>query len=169
MGLGNPGKEYIDTRHNVGFMFLDYLSEKFDIKTTDIAKEYMVTSFSDIDINLFRPQLFMNNSGGALYEYWKYKNYKEKELLIVHDDLDLKLGEFKIQKGKAPKQHKGVKSLESNIDLKESYRLRIGIENRQDKAMPGSSYVLKRFESEELIILKQTFDEIWKSFETKEK
>ena len=110
-GLGNPGKEYENTRHNAGFMFVDTLREKFLYQNTLIATEWRVEntfqseiafikSGSKIVAILQKPQTFMNNSGIAVEKIMKKFEISMEEFTLVHDELDIKLGEFKIQSGK---------------------------------------------------------------------
>lgn len=165
-GLGNPGKEYENTRHNAGFMFVDALREKFLYQNTLIATEWrmentfqseiaFIKSGSKIVAILQKPQTFMNNSGIAVEKIMKKFEISMEEFTLVHDELDIKLGEFKIQSGKSPLGHNGVLSVESALGSKNFRRVRLGVENRENKNIPGMDYVLGKFNKEE----KESFDE----------
>lgn len=160
IGLGNPGKDYEKTRHNAGFMFVDYLLDK--LKDKEILpkklKDSLIIRTRD-DLVLVKPQTFMNDSGLAVKDVVKWLDVDiEKELILVHDDLDIPLGKYKLQFVKSPKDHKGVKSVEDHLGTVEFYRLRIGVDNRGDKKMDGDKYVLQRFGEEELIEIVNVFE-----------
>lgn len=176
VGLGNPEKKYINTRHNTGFLFLDRVQEKFmylgDIYATEWREETTFNSLlsfikegSKIIAILQKPLTYMNNSGSMVSKVMeKYElGAPEENLILVHDDLDLKLGKFKIQQGKSPLGHNGVKSVEQKVGTNSFQRIRIGIENRVDAKIPGEDYVLMNFTKEERIILDETLEEATKS------
>lgn len=162
VGLGNPGDEYELTRHNAGFMFIDYLVSR-DLKIGSTEKKFKQSFIYAFDENtlLLKPQTFMNNSGQAIKEAVKWFDISiEKGLVIVHDDLDIPLGKYKYHFARSPKDHNGVKSVEDHLGTKQFYRLRIGIENRKNKQIPGEKYVLEKFKKEELDTLVEVFKEI---------
>ena len=172
VGLGNPGKEYANSRHNAGFMFLEALKDKFlyqkDIYATEWREEdtfqseiSFVKRGSTIVAVLVKPKTFMNNSGEAVSKIVKkleIENISEN-MVLVHDDLDIALGEFKIQIGKSPNGHNGVKSVEDRLGTNNFKRVRIGVENRQEKSIKGEDYVLMKFTKEEKIILDETIQQ----------
>jgi len=165
-GLGNPGEKYSETRHNVGFLFLDTLREKFlyqrDISATDWKKEKAFSSEicflkegSKVLAMLQKPLTYMNRSGEAVSKIirkYEIGNLSD-DFILVHDDLDIPLGKFKIQKGKSPFGHNGVRSVEERLKENEFKRVRIGIEGRDNMNIPGEDYVLMRFTSSEKEIL----------------
>ncbi|MFC1710953.1 aminoacyl-tRNA hydrolase, partial [Patescibacteria group bacterium] len=138
IGLGNPGKKFIYTRHNVGFMLVDKLVEtlakkpKWQESKKGKLKYCWVKALNN-DIELIKPQTFMNKSGLAASYLKKkhFKDFKTKNVFVVHDDLDIQIGDYKIQLGKGPKQHNGLNSLENHLQTKEFWRIRIGVENRK--------------------------------------
>lgn len=139
VGLGNPGAKYEQTRHNVGFMFLDYLKQQHKL---------------DKQVQTLKPETYMNRSGIAVSRELSFYKLQPADLMVVHDDLDLKLGEFKIQFGKGPKLHNGIESIEHSIGSKEFWRVRVGVDNRvPDNRVSGESYVLQNFTPEELLLL----------------
>lgn len=165
VGLGNVGEKYSHTRHNAGFLFLDYLVHFF-LKSKGYTSDsqenkfYKVYKFEGLDVVCIKPSLMMNRSGEALMEFVKYKNYSLSEILVVHDDLDIVLGKYKLQVSKSPKLHNGISSIERLLAGKDFYRLRIGIENRKGITIPGLSYVLQKFSTEELNQLDLVFNDI---------
>ena len=134
-GLGNPGEKYAHTRHNVGFMFLDYLlSEvspsppwKFDTYTN---AEITKTNSMKLHAILAKPQTFMNRSGESIRSIAKNNSLSPIDILVAHDDLDLELGNFKIQLGVGPKKHNGLSSIQDQLHTPDFWRIRIGVDNR---------------------------------------
>ena len=163
IGLGNPGKEYENTRHNVGFMFVDYILNT--MKKEDIREKKLKNSITYVFRDKFilsKPQTFMNKSGEAVREIvkWFDSDIMDK-LYIVHDDLDIGLGSFKIQFAKSSRDHNGILSIEKQLSTKDFYRVRIGIDNRDKYRIPGEKYVLERFKTEELNKFGTLFDEVY--------
>src|SRR3989344_1920843 len=159
IGLGNPGAEYVATRHNAGVMLVDKLAQRLN-SDYGWRKFYDAMVFKTEDLWLVKTKsVFMNESGKLLL------GLPEGELWVAHDDLDLKLGEYKIQKGKGPKGHNGVESVENALKTKDFWRIRIGIDNRTSSSEPvsGEEYVLQRFTAEERGILERVLDEICKT------
>jgi PTH1 family peptidyl-tRNA hydrolase len=159
IGLGNPGEKYQMTRHNAGLMLLDdVVKNSQDFKTN---KRFQCQILKRGRLVFIRPRVYMNNSGlmvGRLVNHFKANL---ADLWIFHDDLDLKLGDYKIQKAKGPKDHKGLISIESVLGKKGFWRVRIGIDNRKlDSKISGEKYVLQNFSTEELQILKSLFQDI---------
>jgi len=157
IGLGNPGKKYKNTWHNTGFIFLDKLKEKLEYQFHEVnKKEYELTTFPTLKLKLLKPLTFMNNSGSVVADYLKNSPVEPKNILIVHDDLDLSLGKFKLQFNKFPKVHNGINSIHEKTDRKNYNYLRFGIETRNRLAKlrtSGSDYVLlsmKKGESEQM-------------------
>jgi PTH1 family peptidyl-tRNA hydrolase len=171
-GLGNPGEKYSNTRHNVGFLFLDALREMFlyqkDISATDWKKEKIFSSElaflkegSRVIATMQKPSTYMNRSGEAVAKL--IKKYEIVDLadnfILVHDDLDIPLGKFKIQRGKSPLGHNGVKSVEDRVGLVDFKRVRIGVEARENRNIPGEDYVLTKFSKDEREIIDEVIQE----------
>lgn len=166
IGLGNEGDEYESTRHNAGFMLIDYLLDQFDSSNKIKLKNSSAFKISD-NLLLAKTKTFMSGSGGAIREAVKWFDVGiEEELILAHDDLDIPLGKFKLQQGKSPVGHNGVLSVEKALGTTRFQRLRIGIENRSRKNISGSKYVMSKFSEEELISLKETFEQIRKRLVT---
>lgn len=170
VGLGNPGKEYEKNRHNAGYMFVDFFKKNSNIKkdwkfdkysNSEIAKITFQTPKGELTALLAKPQTFMNRSGEAVRTLLTKDHIEINNLIVVHDDLDIELGKFKIQNGTGPKVHNGISSIESTLKNTQFPRIRIGIDNRNNEfRMPGESYVLQNFNSDELKKLQSVFPDI---------
>ncbi len=154
VGLGNPGEKYKNTRHNVGFMVIDQLISSLPADCEwEVAQKYdcSVCRSTRWEAMFVKPLTFMNKSGVAVKKLVDYYKIKADKLYIVHDDLDIALGEFKIHEGRGPKEHMGLLSIEGLLGRKDFWRIRVGVENRgQDSQVSGEEYVLQQFSKEEL-------------------
>ena len=160
VGIGNPGEEYAKTRHNVGFMVLDALALKTKhprLKTENTRLDYkkklksLVLNFKS-SVILAKPQILMNNSGIVVKKLVDHLTMKQlNNLYVIHDDLDIKLGEYKIQFAKGPKEHKGLLSIYKELDTKDFWHVRVGVDNRvAGTRIPGEDYVLQYFNEAEI-------------------
>lgn len=161
VGLGNPGPEYQRTRHNVGFVFLDKLTkgERFSFDKKMEGEVLKLKNFV-----LLKPHTFMNDSGRAVRKIVDFYKMSVESVIVVHDDLDIAFGEYKIQKEKGPKVHNGVKSVEECLGRADFWRVRIGIDNRQPGVGygTGADYVLSKFSNVEQEELEKMFDDVVK-------
>lgn len=169
MGLGNPGKDYEQTRHNAGFALIDYLASKFSLTLKFDKKfqaEYVKTEIINHavaqDLCLIKSTAFMNNSGRSLRAFLAYfypeilEEDEGNHLIVAHDDLDLNLGDFKLQKGKGPKIHNGLNSIYSQLGHKNFWHLRLGVDSRNgERNIPPSDYVLMKMLREEQVKLQE--------------
>lgn len=138
IGLGNPGAAYLNTRHNVGFLVVD---ELLKIKLPK-------------DIVVRKSNVFMNESGSCIHVLLHEYKIDLSDLYIVHDDLDIPLGSFKIQFGRGPKDHNGLKSIDETMGTDQYWHVRVGVDNRPlDNRPMGEEYVLQNFTDEERRIL----------------
>jgi PTH1 family peptidyl-tRNA hydrolase len=167
-GLGNTGKKYEKTRHNAGFMFVDYFWEKYQEEFCFDAWRQCKRLKSEISYGklgkhrliLLKPQTFMNLSGEALAAAKKYYKVKLEDLIVAHDDIDLPLGKYKVSVDSSSAGHNGAQNIIDAIGTKNFTRLRIGIENRTDKnKTPTEKYVLGKFTAAEMKIISRVFDE----------
>ena len=164
VGLGNPGEKYKNTRHNLGFLFIDRLAKQ--LKAPDLKYEKQTlseTSESSYKIKarsyklvLAKPQAFMNKSGSAVLLLAKRFRTKSENILIVHDDIDILWGKFKFSFGRSSAGHKGVESIIKALKTKNFWRLRIGIQPTLKKHTPADKIILKKFTPAELNTLNQT-------------
>jgi len=161
VGLGNPGEEYKKTRHNAGFMFVDKLAGKESF-SFDKKREAEVLGVKNLI--LIKPQTLMNDSGRAVRKIMDFYKLGTPDVVVVHDDLDIAFGEYKIQKEKGPKIHNGVRSVEQCLGRTDFLRVRIGIDNRQPGLHygTGADYVLSSLSKEEIKELDALFEEIIK-------
>lgn len=163
VGLGNPGKEYTNTRHNVGFSFIDsYLESKgIDEKwTKKFDGLYLETKLNNEKVYFLKPQTYMNLSGNSVKKLVDYFNIEIDDILIISDDLDLNVGNFKLRLNGTSGGHNGLKSIESSLGTNNYKRLKIGISN--DKEKDTKDYVLGNFSKEE----KEVLNELYKSLHT---
>jgi len=155
VGLGNPGKEYQKTRHNAGFLAMDKIVSQYsDIPTFNFQSKFKAEISQGIINNekviLVKPMTFMNNSGQAVQAVLDYYKINPKNIIIIHDDLDIPLGEFKISKNKNSGGHKGVQSIIDYLETKDFARIRIGIGTERNKKIPTEKFVLEKFSGEEM-------------------
>lgn len=160
VGLGNPGLEYVATRHNAGFRVADELA-----KQLDISFQYAPKMFSEVAKNteyvVVKPQTFMNDSGKAVQAVLHFFKLSWEDLVVVHDDLDIPFGSYKIQQGTGPKTHNGLTSIYLSLGTRDFTHVRIGVDNRQGgKTMPPKNYVLQPFLKEEEPVLKTVVENI---------
>lgn len=155
VGLGNPGNEYLRTRHNAGFMVVDILVRELGAPAFLYKKDLFSEVSKSSTLILLKPQTYMNESGKAVRAVLDF--YKDAidlpladNLLVIHDDLDIPFGQYKLQQSKKPKVHNGLSSIHAYIHEENFWYLRIGIDARQgDRSIPGKSYVLQPFSLEE--------------------
>ena len=154
-GLGNPGKEYTFTRHNVGYMVLDLLGMSYGIQVKMRSKGMVFGKgiIQGIDVVLAKPTTYMNLSGDPLRSI----DLDPSDLIVVHDDMDIPLGEVRVKKGGGTGGHKGVKSIMDSIGTDEFVRVRCGI-GRPEEAMDAVDYVLSPFSKDQMVILRKELD-----------
>ncbi len=167
VGLGNPGKEYAKTRHNVGFMVLDKIAQirqcdtwRLDKKSNALLADCVKPRFTQ-SIVLAKPQTFMNNSGKAVKSLLpKLGLGKTKpSLVVVHDDIDISLGKVKVSKGSGSAGHKGVDSIIQSLGTKNFTRIRIGIQPAVGKPEGVENFVLQRFKGKERLFLQDAIQQ----------
>lgn len=180
VGLGNVGIKYQNTRHNIGFRLLDQLKLTFGqaagYTVDDFKKElkfkaaiaHVRGNQGQIKYLLVKPSSMMNLSGLSVALLLKfYKLNPEQDLVVIFDDLDIKLGSYKIDRKKSPKTHKGVSSVVTHIYTNNFVKVRIGIDNRLSQSrVPGDVYVLDDFtREEENLIEKEVFPRLLKDLQ----
>lgn len=162
VGLGNPGEKFVNTRHNVGFDVVDAFIRRLT-QTPRVEKKLDSEIFvgQKERIALAKPQTFMNNSGTSVKKITIQYKIKTADLWVIHDDLDLRLGAYKIQKGVGPKLHYGVSSIEENLGSSDFWRVRVGVDNRKNgEKIQGEEYVLRKFSDEETLAVTEVIDQI---------
>ncbi len=175
VGLGNPGDRYEQTKHNAGFMLLDYIVEKKGL-TWEQNKKFNCFVAKGIDSFFIKPLSFMNNSGRSVQAVLSYYKLlpkklgliKEKnsdlsdKLIVAHDDLDINLGKYKTSVNSRSAGHNGVQSIINHLKTKNFTRIRIGIKNEEKKQIPVIKQVLMRFDKEEEKDIKEVIKNIEK-------
>lgn len=149
VGLGNPGKEYEKTRHNVGFMVMDCLADDFhvSIKTKKFKGEYVKLKYQGEDIILLKPMTYMNNSGEAVSQVMNFFKIDVDDLLVIYDDMDMPTGKLRLRQSGSAGGHNGVKSIIAHVGTQNFKRIRVGIDKHPQ--IPVVDYVLGRFTKEQ--------------------
>lgn len=173
IGLGNPGDQYDRTRHNAGWFVLDELVQRWSDSTIPptwkyekkIDAEVCKITFGQNEVVCLKPQTYMNESGKTAAAAAKWyldidptvsEDQEFSHIVVFHDDLDLVLGQYKLQFNSGPKIHNGVNSVRQHLHSTHLWTARIGVDTRQgDRSIPGKAYVLQRFSPEEKQTLKQ--------------
>ncbi len=158
VGLGNPGQQYLMTRHNIGFMAVDAVANSYDFPSfkKKFQSDYSERKIGDVAVGLLKPQTFMNLSGSSVQSAMAFYKLKPEQIIVIHDDLDLVPGQVKVKLAGGAGGHNGLKSIDQSIS-NNYWRLRLGIGHPGDRHLV-TSYVLSAFPStdhEWLIILLQ--------------
>lgn len=150
VGLGNPGREYRENRHNVGFMVIDNLAESLKVNLTRVQNKALVGTgvIGDAKIVLAKPQTYMNLSGEAASGLIRFYKIPVENMMVIHDDIDLPFGMLRLRPGGGSAGQKGVQSIIDRLGTQEFPRMRVGI-GRPPGSRGGAGYVLKNFSSME--------------------
>lgn len=159
IGLGNPGREYENNRHNFGFMLIDRLAVRLGARGLKVQSKAIVTttSYEDRRLILAKPQTYMNLSGQSAQGLLNFYKLPMEHMLIAHDDLDIPFGTIRMRPGGGPGGQKGVASTIAQLGTKDFARLRLGI-GRPPGRMDPSAYVLQNFSRDEMKILSELLD-----------
>jgi peptidyl-tRNA hydrolase, PTH1 family len=155
VGLGNPGKEYEKNRHNAGFIILDKLAQEKGLEWVADTK-CKIEVAKDSEFVLIKPQTFMNLSGTAVVCYLNYFKLEIKDILVIHDDVDLPFGRVKKQLGGSSAGHHGIEDMIQKLGTGDFWRLRIGVGRPENLEFEVSEWVLSDFDESELKQLKET-------------
>lgn len=163
IGLGNPGKEYERTRHNTGFLFLNFLQDSWDFPKFSVSEKWK-GSVSEGFRNggkaiLLKPETFMNRSGESVRAVMDFYKLSPADIVVIHDDLDIAPGSFKVTEGSRAAGHNGVADLIEKLGTQDFRRIRIGI-GRPPENIPAEQYVLSPFTDEERETFETLFPEI---------
>ncbi|MCM1370435.1 MAG: aminoacyl-tRNA hydrolase [Clostridium sp.] len=158
VGLGNPGKEYENTRHNIGFMVLDKYAKfhEFSFNKKKFDGLYSKVFIEDKEVIFLKPQSYMNLSGTVIRKFVDYYKIDIDDILIINDDLDLNCGFYKLKYKGSSGGHNGLKNIELNLNTQFYKRLKIGISN--DKTQETKNYVLGTFSKNDLNVLNKIID-----------
>ncbi len=167
VGLGNPGREYRENRHNIGFMLIDRLSVRLDARMRRMQSKALLGSvtYQGVKVILAKPQTFMNLSGQAVQGLVRFYKVPLENLIIAHDDLDLPFGTLRIRPGGGAGGQKGIKSTIQHLGTQDFPRLRLGI-GRPPGRMDAAAYVLQDFAKGDQQILSETLDRATDAVET---
>ncbi len=165
IGLGNPGKEYENTRHNAGRIAVEYFVKKNDLPEFRLDKKSNSFVSKSGKILAVLPETFMNKSGFSAAKLFKAKK-ENKDLVVVHDDLDLPLGKIKISYGKNSGGHKGVESIMRAIKTKNFVRIRIGVISGKKKPVDILKFIVGKFKPDEEKEFKKVLKKTAESLET---
>ena len=168
VGLGNPGKKYANTRHNIGYMVVEALAKRLYEATGEANEEkwpekdkFKAELIRIGDVTLAKPTTYMNESGLAVAAMANFWQIPPGSIYVVHDDLDIELGQYKIVFGSSPKIHNGVNSVIEQLGTDQIWFVRVGVDGRGgDRTMSGKDYVLQPFNAEEKIKIDQVIKEI---------
>lgn len=168
VGLGNPGQKYHNTRHNIGFLLVDFLAARW-AATSPTEKFHSVFCQSRVSghkVSLLKPQTFMNLSGKAVAEYMCFYKVNTENVIVVHDDIDMAPGRVKLVRGGGTGGHNGIKSINSSTGKVDYYRLKVGVgrpgQHGIHPDIPVEKYVLAPFSSEQSEVLDNRLDDIEK-------
>ena len=155
VGLGNPGKEYEKTRHNVGFMVLDQLASDLNvsISNTKFKGEYVKFKHMGEDVILLKPMTYMNNSGESVIQVMNFFKIDVEDILVIYDDLDMPTGKLRLRERGSAGGHNGIKSIIAHVGTQQFKRIRVGIDRHP--RIPVVDYVLGKFNNEETPLIEE--------------
>ncbi len=162
VGLGNPGIEYEQTRHNIGFIAAETLANQCNMTWNDKSKYSALVASGDSEfgkIILCKPQTFMNLSGKSVQAMANFYKITPEQIIVLHDDLDIEVNKVKYKLGGSAGGHNGLKSIDSHIGPN-YHRIRIGIGRPKDSRHDSSDFVLGKFSTDEQITMQLKIDKV---------
>lgn len=161
VGLGNPGKEYEKTRHNIGFMCIDFFIKEKNITLKENFKGYIGSvKVENFNVYFLEPLTYMNNSGEAVIEVANFYKIKPENIIVIHDDMDLDVGTVKFRTKGSAGGHNGIKSIIKYLNSEEFKRVKIGIGKPHDLTVVD--YVLGKFSKDEQELISKGIEEVYK-------
>lgn len=159
VGLGNPGSQYEFTKHNVGFLTVDYLADKLNIKINKLKFKglFAKEKIENQDVVLLKPQTYMNLSGESVRDFANFFKIPPGNIIVVVDDVDLPMGKIRIRKKGSAGTHNGMKSIIYQLQSDNFIRIKVGIE-REDRKDDLADYVLKGFSKDEVPIMEESME-----------
>lgn len=156
VGLGNPGIQYENTRHNAGFISIDYLARKYSIDVRKIKFKSLIGQgvISGQKVMLVKPQTYMNNSGEAIREIYKYFDFDHDKLIVIYDDIDIDFGSIRIRKKGSAGTHNGMKSIIYNLEFDDFPRIKVAV-GKKPSYMDLANFVLSGFSKDEAKIIEE--------------
>ncbi|MCK6599320.1 MAG: aminoacyl-tRNA hydrolase [Bdellovibrionaceae bacterium] len=168
VGLGNPGSQYQLTRHNIGFMAVDFFlgDNKTSLEKKEFKSFFYKTKFQNQDLFFLKPQTFMNLSGDAVLEITQFYKIPSTQMIVIHDEIDQSFGKMKIQKNRGHGGHNGIRDISTKLGTSDYLRLRLGVGRPPHPGMNVADYVLQKFNSEEMSELPNFLDSSVKAIES---
>lgn len=153
-GLGNPGKEYEMTRHNIGFHVIDYLADKYSVKVTKLKFKGLwgETRIGSEKVLLIKPQTYMNLSGDCIRDFASFYKIQPENIIIINDDISLDRGNIRIRPKGSDGGHNGLKSIIYQLSSDAFYRIKMGV-GANEGGRPLADYVLGKFSKDEIPVL----------------
>ncbi len=160
LGIGNPGKKYDGTRHNIGFIAMDYMSEKYGIKINKIKHKALIGegTIAGEKVLLVKPQTYVNLSGESVREICAYYKVPAENVIVIHDDVSLDCGKLRIRRKGSDGGHNGLKSIIYQLNSDEFIRIKIGVGAPPVKDYDMADWVLGHFSKEEVAHLSKLVD-----------
>lgn len=154
-GLGNPGKEYDMTRHNIGFEVIDYLADKYNVKVNKLKSKslYGEIKIGKEKVFLIKPQTYMNLSGEAIREFSAFYKIEPEKIIIINDDISLEAGKVRIRRKGSAGGHNGLKSIIYQLASDQFIRIKMGVGAPKHEDYDLADYVLGRFSKDEIPVL----------------
>ena len=165
VGLGNPGEQYVETRHNVGFWWIDFIGQNHKLSLKNSKKYFGKFSKHNEDGEVFflKPSTFMNDSGKSVQALAKFYKIEPEEILVIHDELDIQPGTAKLKLGGGHGGHNGLKSIQTSLGSNNFWRLRIGVGHPGDKSKV-TGYVLNKPSKIEMQLIQESIINSYKVF-----
>lgn len=165
VGLGNPGSKYEKTKHNIGFMVIDQLCEKYQVTLNkhDFEGIYGSFNYQGEKIFLVKPLTYMNDSGRSVRPLMKYYQVQPDELLVIQDDMDIPMGKLRLRQKGSAGGHNGIKSIIAAVGTQNFKRLKIGIQHPSDQSVVN--WVLSAFSKEDQITIDQSVEQATNAIE----
>ena len=156
VGLGNPGLQYENTRHNVGFLTIDYLAEKHNINVKKLKHKalYGQGEISDQKVMLIKPQTYMNNSGESVRDFKNFYKFDDDKLIVILDDIDIDFGKIRIKKKGSAGTHNGMKSIIYQTQTDKFPRIKISV-GQKPEYMDLANFVLSGFNGKDVDIVRE--------------
>ena len=165
VGLGNPGEQYLETRHNVGFWWIDFIGQNHKLSLKNSKKYFGEFSKHNDDGEVFflKPSTFMNDSGKSVQALANFYKIEPEEILVIHDELDIQPGTAKLKLGGGHGGHNGLKSIQTSLGSNNFWRLRIGVGHPGDKSKV-IGYVLNKPSKIEMQLIQESIINSYKVF-----
>ena len=167
VGLGNPGAQYLHTRHNAGFLAIDYICEKYNARVNKSAHKGLVgeATIGGKRVLLVKPQTFMNLSGECVRAVLDFYKISPDNLIIIYDDISLDVGRLRVRRDGSAGGHNGIKSILEHLGTKTFPRIKVGVGQKPHPDYDLASWVLSEFKSDELKALEGTFPTVCEGLE----